>query len=150
MDLGHVVGRVRRGLRVGEHWGAITTDVDGARTSVVLGLNSESMVVVRTAAVLGGVAVAGEDLVAHALLLAVAAEDEEHRNTDEGSKDEAEDQQKGVDHLVGAVILIGREVGGGGSGENLACEIGRTLRGLTIKNWPANVGPGDNWSHAGR
>lgn len=49
VDFWHVIRRVRGGVGVGEHWLAVTADIDHARAAVVRSLNSETVGVVITA-----------------------------------------------------------------------------------------------------
>lgn len=113
VNLRNVVGRVRRRVGVGQHGVIVTVDYKDAGATVVLGLNSETTVVV--AEVLGVVirrktfVFVVQSLGSHHLQATSATEEEEDGNEDEGEKDNTEDDKHEVNHVVGAIVggLVG-------------------------------------------
>lgn len=101
VNLRNVVGRVRRGIGIGEHGLTITTDDKDAGSAIVLRLDCESTVIL-------GIVVCGKNLAlsAQKLLAASSAEDEKDGDEDEGEEDKSEDRQHKVNHVVGAVVII--------------------------------------------
>jgi hypothetical protein len=139
VNLGDIVGRVRRGVGVGEHGLAVAGDVDGAGAAVVGSLDCQAARVV-IAHVLLLVVVRGKALALHGLPDLVTADEVEGGGEDEAEEDESKNEEQDVDHAVRPVLCVGREISDRAAGHDVTGEVLGSLARLGVEDGrPASV-----------